>query len=523
MAPHRMVEALEKKIADLETAFHRAYWDAQVDASEANEKRRAELELELRRLKGDPEALRGVEAALADGHHEPEFARQLEILRLSLTGNQMNESHRVRMVELSSAVESEFASYRPELDGRPVSDNEIEEILRTSNDVELRARAWSASKEIGGRVADRVRELARLRNESARTLGFADYYRMSLELQEIEEEWLFDILGRLDELTGEPFRVWKSRLDERLRARFGTTELWPWHYADPFFQALPPDGRVSLDALLAHATPSDLARETFASWSIDIEPVLAASDLFPRADKNQHAFCLDIDRSTSDVRILANVVPGEHWVEVMLHESGHAAYDISIDKKLPFLLRRAAHTFTTEAVALLSGRLVRDPEWLISIAGCDPDDVAKISDDLRSATVAQNLLFARWGLVMTHFERDLYSDPESDLDSRWWELVETFQDVRLPGTRNAPDWAAKIHLAVAPVYYQNYLLGDLLASQLTGTIQNRFGGLVGRGEVGGFLVDSFFGPGASLRWDRLVEAATGAPLRPDAFAAELRA
>lgn len=521
MAPHRMVEALEQKIANLEIEFHRAYWDSQIDASDANEKRRSELELELRRVKGDPEALRAVEDALSEGHHEPLFQRQLDILRLSLTGNQMDESHRVQMVELSSAVESEFATFRPELDGRRVSDNEIEEVLRLSNNVAARERAWMASKEIGARVSDRVRELARLRNEAARALGFADYYRMSLELQEIQEDWLFDVLGQLDALTSGPFRDWKADLDGRLCERFGTTDLWPWHYADPFFQSLPPDGRVSLDPLLENASASDLARDTFASWSIDIQGVLAGSDLYPRADKCQHAFCLDIDRSGEDVRILANAVPGERWIEVMLHESGHAAYDISIDPKLPFLLRRAAHTFTTEAAALLSGRLVRDPEWLLTIAGCQPDDVAKISDDLRIANASQSMLFARWGLVMTHFERDLYSDPESDLDARWWELVETFQDVRLPAPRSAPDWAAKIHLAVAPVYYQNYLLGDLLASQLKATIETRFGGLVNRAEVGAFLVDELFAPGASLRWDALVEAATGAPLGAAAFSAEV--
>ena len=35
--------------------------------------------------------------------------------------------------------------------------------------------------------------------------------------------------------------------------------------------------------------------------------------------------------------------------------------------------------------------------------------------------------------------------------------------------RPAPDWAAKIHLTVAPVYYQNYLYGELFASQLAAT------------------------------------------------------
>jgi ribosomal protein RSM22 (predicted rRNA methylase) len=62
--PHRLVAALEERLAELESEFHRAYWDSQVDASETNERRRAELELELRRFKGDPDALAAVNDAL---------------------------------------------------------------------------------------------------------------------------------------------------------------------------------------------------------------------------------------------------------------------------------------------------------------------------------------------------------------------------------------------------------------------------------------------------------------------------
>ena len=520
--PHRLVESFESKLSTLESEFHRAYWDSQVEASEENDRRRAELEIELRRLKGDPETLSAVEEALHHEIHEPILRRQLEVLRLSLTGNQMDESHRARIVELSSAVESEFASHRPVVGGHALNDNEIEEILRISNDDDERRAAWAASKEIGAKVAGRVRELARLRNEAAHRLGFADYYRMSLQLQELDEDWLFDLLDDLDRLTEGPFSAWKEDLDSKLRVRFGTDRLSPWHYADPFFQNLPPDGRVSLDALLRGTAPDDLAIGTFRTWGIDIEQVIQASDLFPRANKCQHAFCLDVDRSGRDVRILANVVPGEHWTEVMLHESGHAAYDISIDQRLPYLLRRAAHTFTTEAAALLSGRLARDPEWLVQVADRDQTEVAALAADLRRATMAQEVLFARWGLVMCHFERDLYSDPEGDLDSRWWELVHRFQLIEPPAGRKAPDWAAKIHIAAAPVYYQNYLLGNLLAWQLESTARERFGGLVARPEAGGFLVDDFFHHGSRLRWDALVEAATGSPLSAASFAAVLQ-
>ena len=53
------------------------------------------------------------------------------------------------------------------------------------------------------------------------------------------------------------------------------------------------------------------------------------------------------------------------------------------------------------------------------------------------------------------------------------------QRSRPPG-RAAPDWASKIHLAVAPVYYQSYLLGELLASQLDRAVRDHAGGFVAR-------------------------------------------
>jgi peptidyl-dipeptidase A len=520
-APHELVRALEERFSALETEFHKAYWDSQIDATPQTEGRRTELELELRRLKGDPDVLRDVQAALDQQLHDPVMRRQLELLRLALLENQMTEDRRTEIVELSSAVESDFASFRPSVDGRSLSDNDIDDILDTSDDVGLRRAAWEASKEIGAVVADRVRELARARNQAARDAGFADYYRMSLELQEMSEEWLYDILDEIDSLTEEPYTGWKRELDESLRARFDTADIYPWHYSDPFFQALPRDAKVSLDEELKHADARELARATFAGWGIDLSRVLEHSDLYPRDRKCQAAFCIDVDRLNSDVRILANVVAGERWVEVMLHESGHAAYDVTISPQLPYLLRSAAHTFVTEAIALLSGRLLRDPSWLVDLAGVERARVEQIAPRLHASNAAQSLMFARWALVMAHFERYLYSDPEGDLDAQWWSLVERFQLVSPPPGRSAPDWAAKIHIAAAPVYYHNYLLGEVLASQLTAAITAQWGGLIGVPEAGQMLIERVFRPGSLLRWDSLIEEALGAPLSARAFVAGL--
>ncbi len=519
-APHELVGALEDRFRTLETEFAKAYWDSQIEASPETEERRTKLELELRRVKGDPDVLQDVQTALDQELHDPIVRRQLELLRLSLLENQMTEESRTEIVELSSAVESDFASFRPSVGGKALTDNDIDDILGTSDDPNLRRAAWEASKEIGGVVADRVRELTRARNQAAHDAGFADYFRMSLELQEMSEDWLFDALGEIQTLTEEPFARWKSELDRSLGARFDTTEIYPWHYADPFFQTVPPEAKVSLDEELKGADARELAQATFAGWGIDLSQVLERSDLYPRDRKCQAAFCMDVDRS-ADVRILANVVPGERWVEVMLHESGHAAYDVMISPQLPYFLRSAAHTFVTEAIALLSGRLLRDPSWLVDLAGVERAHADGIASRLRRSNAAQSLMFARWVLVMTHFERFLYSDPEGDLDAQWWSLVERFQLVTPPPGRSAPDWAAKIHVSAAPVYYHNYLLGEVLASQLTAAIESQCGGLVGVPAAGEMLIERVFRPGSLLRWDSLIEEALGAPLSPKAFVAGL--
>jgi len=121
-------------------------------------------------------------------------------------------------------------------------------------------------------------------------------------------------------------------------------------------------------------------------------------------------------------------------------------------------------------------------------------------------------VFTRWVLVMTNFERAFYADPEADLSTLWWELVSRYQLVTPPPERSEPDWAAKIHVACAPVYYHTYLYGNLVASQLRATLERDAGGLVGRPEAGRLLTEQLFGPGESVRWDALLARATGEPL-----------
>ncbi|HXF97295.1 MAG TPA: M2 family metallopeptidase [Gaiellaceae bacterium] len=517
----RLAESAEERLRPLLRARNLAWWDANVEATEANERRRAEADLAWSDALADRGLFAEVERvrARADGL----VRRRLDLLRDEMLPRQVPDALRRRIVELEASAEACFARHRGVVRGREVSDNEILRILRESDDPEERREAWEASKTVGAAVAEDVRELARLRNEAARALGYRDWYALALATDELDEGRLHATLAAADRATAEPFARWKAALDARLAERFrcAPADLRPWHYADPFFQEVPPDGALDLDPLFRGTDVVALARRTFEGLALDVDGVLARSDLFPRAGKCQHAFCIDVDRA-GDVRVLANVTHDQRWAETMLHELGHAVFDLGFDPELPWLLR-TTHLVTTEATAILCGSLAGEREWLERVLGLSPAEGAELEQRLRARRAAELLVFTRWVLVMNGFERALYRDPDGDLDRIWWELVARHQLVTPVEGRKAPDWAAKIHVAVAPVYYHTYLYGTIAGLQIRDALYAEAGGIVDRPQAGEALARRLFAPGSALRWDELVERASGRPLSVDALAREVAA
>ena len=178
---------------------------------------------------------------------------------------------------------------------------------------------------------------------------------------------------------------------------------------------------------------------------------------------------------------------------------------------------------------MLFGRLSKNAAWLSRYAGVPANEAAAASSALVRASRAQLLVQARWILVMSHMERALYRDPSQDLDALWWDLVEAHQWVKRPDGRHAPDWASKIHFSVAPVYYHNYLLGEIMASQLQSHLHQRvLGGgaqleerYVTSPEVGAFLRERLYRSGKTFDWRETLANATGQTLHAAAFVDEL--
>jgi peptidyl-dipeptidase A len=138
------------------------------------------------------------------------------------------------------------------------------------------------------------------------------------------------------------------------------------------------------------------------------------------------------------------------------------------------------------------------------------------------------LVFSRWSQVMLRFEKELYANPDQDLDALWWKLVERYQGLERPTEAPVGAWASKIHIVTVPVYYHNYQLGALFAAQLHAAVcRDLYPGqepssviYLGNPRVGVYLKEKVFASGASLQWQEFVKASTGEPLSPRAFAGQ---
>jgi peptidyl-dipeptidase A len=527
------LQQYQAEYARLEGALTQAFWKAANSGADADFAEAGKTELALRTFHSSPEMFKKIEGFLAaKAELDALTVRQLEVAHLAFKENQLTAEKLKTLVEKGKEIEKLNNTFRGKIGDKEYSNNELLKLLAAEKDSKKRQAAWDALKQVGAVTGPKIVELARIRNEAARSLGYANFWDMRIRLQEHDPATIMEIFDGLEKLTAEPFRKAKAKMDaqiaKRLKVKVG--DLLPWHYDNPFFQEAPPSPELDLDVFFKDKKEQDiidLAVKFFAEIDLPMDDLAARSDFLERKGKDQHAFCITMNRA-EDVRMLLNVKPTAQWMDTMLHETGHAVYYKWIDRNLPFNLREAAHIFTTEAIAMLFGALGKNPVWLVEVAGADAKLVNQKKAVILEQRQLEQLIFARWAMVMLHFEKALYENPDQDLNKLWWDLVERLQMLRRPPGRNAPDWASKPHFTIAPVYYHNYALGELFAAQLRAAAARnlKHEGPVPdmswkRKELGQWLIKSVFAPGMTMPWPRFVEAVTGAKLSAAAFAAEV--
>jgi peptidyl-dipeptidase A len=519
----KFLEEQTEKIKPLLKKTAYAYWDATTTGKAEKYKEYEDYQKETSKLFNNKKDFEKVKEFIKLDIKNPLIKRQLEVLYHSYLGNQGDINLINEILEKSTAIEQKFNLFRAKIEGKELTDNQVKDILKKEIDSEKLREAWEASKMQGELVAKDLIELIKLRNTLARSLGFRNYYEFSLEINYQTEKDVAELFKRLDELTKGSFKKIKSEIDNFLSKRYNTNELKPWHYQDLFFQESPEVYKMDLDKFYKENILLK-AEKFYSNMDFDVSIIIKKSDLYERKGKYQHAYCINLNRE-GDIRTLMNIKNDEKWMETVLHELGHAVYDKYVDKNLPFLIRENSHILTTEAIAQLFGRNSKKISFIKEFCKISKQEAEEISKELEKSLQIRELIFSRWSQVMVNFERNLYENPEQDLNALWWELVKKYQLIDF--SRNKADWASKIHLVSCPVYYQNYLIGELFASQIVNFASNNIlhakiekADYFGNKKIGEYLKEKIFFPGASYKWDDLIKYSTGEKLNPKYWAEE---
>jgi peptidyl-dipeptidase A len=520
----------EKTVRPLERESALAWWNANVSGRDQDFQAKEAAQNRLDAVLAEPARFGRLKAIKAAKIADPSLSRQVDLLYLQYLEKQVDPELLKQITAKANLIDKAFNGYRASAGGRSLTDSDVRRVLKESKSSDERKAVWEGSKGVGPLVEADLKAVVKLRNQAAAKLGFADYHKLQLYLNEQTQEQVLKLFDELDALTRGPFAKLKAEIDGKLAAQSGVSigDLRPWHYHDPFFQEAPAIFAADFDSVYAKADILKLCRDFYAGIGLPIDDVIARSDLYEKSGKSPHAFCTDIDRE-GDVRVLANIVPNEYWMGTMLHELGHSVYSSkNIPSTVPYVLRGEAHTLTTEGLAMLFERFSKDADWLGAMGVTVPDPAAFDRDGARMLR-AKLLVFSRWAQVMFRFEKGLYGNPDQDLSALWWDLVENYQMVHRPDGRSAPDYASKIHIVSTPAYYHNYLMGELFAAQVLHAIaRDALNGVdpakanfVGDKRVGEYLKARIFVPGRSLDWNALTKHATGEVLNAKAFAAEI--
>jgi peptidyl-dipeptidase A len=474
----------------------------------------------------------------------PITVRQLEWVLLNAAEAPMTNpklaTDRIAAETQQASILNSFVFKR---DGKPITANEIDDVLDKSKDLGERRAVWETSKQSGVALKPGLVKLQRLRNGVARELAYPDYFALQV--------------AKYGMTTEEMVRLQDDFMKE-LRPLYLQLHTWTKYelakkYSQPVPKRIPAhwiNNRWSQNwtGLVDAANIDDRFKDKSAEWivktaerfytGLGFSPLPATfwtlSDLYPvkpgeTRKKNTHASCWHLDLE-NDIRSLMSVEPNARWFTTAHHELGHGYYFMSYTRpEVPPLLRTGAnpsfHEGMGELIALAAGQVPYLESMGILPADYKADQTAFLLED----ALASAIPFIYWASgTMTHWEADVYAKglPPEQWNARWWQYVRDFQGVEPPGERDEEfcDAATKTHINDNPAYYYSYAIATVLKFQLHDAIARRIlkqdpraCSYADNKEVGAFL-KGIMEKGATEDWRKVLRDATGEDLSTRAMA-----
>lgn len=429
------------------------------------------------------------------------------------------------------------------LRGRPITPNDIDELLRSNTDLPERLAVWQASKEVGPVLKPGALALRDLRNQTVRALAYSDFFTYQVSDYGMTTDEMVRLCDNLVEQLRPLYRELHTWARYELAERYGADvpRLLPAHWLPnrwgQDWSALVEVEGINVDSAIGANTAEWVMQQGEAFYvSLGFDQLPATfwerSSLYPLppdADykKNTHASAWHLDLDT-DVRSLMSVVPNQYWYETVHHELGHVYYFMSYSNPaVPLVLRDGANRAYHEAIGSMIGLAATQRHFLVNRGLADEaaevDEIAKLLQE-----ALNHVVFIPWSAgVMTRFERALYVDslPGEALNATWWDLVRRYQGI-VPPARRGEEYAdalSKTHITDDAAQYYDYALAEALLFQMHQHIATEILGqspydtdYFGSRGVGRFL-RNLMAPGSSRPWQEVLQETTGRVLDAQAM------
>jgi peptidyl-dipeptidase A len=191
-----------RQYQDLYTRAQEAEWQSNTrivagDTATQNATKRANEALAV--FTGSSENIGKVRSYLKEKNAlTPLQVRQLEFI-LYLAGNNPQTVADVvkKRIDAQARQVEKLYGYAFTIDGKEVSTNDLDRILRESANPAERRKAWLASKEVGKELKDGLAELQGLRNQTVKGLGFPDFFAYQVSDYQMNSDELLGVTRQM--------------------------------------------------------------------------------------------------------------------------------------------------------------------------------------------------------------------------------------------------------------------------------------------------------------------------------------
>jgi hypothetical protein len=429
------------------------------------------------------------------------LARRLELQAKFFLPAKGDPAQALALGDLQTAIQDSVRRFRFQVGGKALTMTELNAIVDSAADRDVRRRAFEAVPQISARIGAGIRQAMAMNDRLGRQQGFPSGAAAQLSLSTLTPTQVLRDLDAFEQATRPTYEALLARIRRDLKLE----RLEPWDL-DYWFRV---QQRAVADAYpIDQALPRIRALATGMGFQVDSLPITVTILDVPTGGV---AFPI---RPPYEARLLSNPFSGVQFYSTLFHEYGHTLHATLLRDDLPLGFLSLDERPATEGLAETLGHVAFDRRFLVRTAGVNPEQAAA----LERLGKLHHLLWLRRTIGANGYaEVQQYLDLEADFDSVYTAAYRRFVGVELP----PGDYAgARDFFGTSPLYLPVYLYANMMAAQIREAMRREFGSedLSAEPRVAEWLTRHFYGPGQSVPWPEKVRRATGRGLDARALA-----